>query len=71
MKSPGVSHFEVTYIKENGTGATEAIGKNTFNFTKLIPGKAYHFSVVAVSIAGGVIGRSPLSNRIKFPGLKH
>ena len=71
-KSPGLSRFEVTYIGEDGSGATEAVDsrKTTFNFTELVPGRAYHLSVVAVSVTGEVVGRSPQSNRIKFEGLK-
>lgn len=71
-KSPGLSRFEITYTGEDGLGATEAIDsrKTTFNFTELVPGRAYYFSVVAVSVAGEVVGRSPQSNHIKFEGLK-
>ena len=72
IKSPGVSHFEVTYVREDGDGATVAVdgSKTALNFTELVPGKAYHFSVVAVSIAGDIVGRSQQSNHIKFSGLK-
>ena len=71
-ESPGLSRFEVTYIGEDGVGVTEAVdsSKTTFNFTELVPGREYHFSVVAVSIAGDVVGRSLQSNHIKFQGLK-
>lgn len=72
MSLPGVSRFEITYVNEDGEGAMAAVdgSKTTHNFTELIPGKAYHFSVVAVSVADDVVARSPQSGPIIFSGLK-
>lgn len=70
LGTPTLSHFEVIYIREDGIGSSESVGSsiNTFNFTEVVLGKVYQFSVVAVSVAGGVVGRSPQSDPIQFSG---
>ena len=71
-QSTPLSRFEVKYTVEDkeGGGAVEPVDSSThaFNFTDLIPGKAYQFSVTAVSVAGAVVARSRPSNPIGFPG---
>ena len=67
-----ISRFEVKYTMEDreGGGAVEPVesGKNTLDFTDLLPGKAYLFTVTAVSLVGDVVARSPSSDPIHFPG---
>ena len=66
--SPSLSYYEVSHVSDNGTGATDKTRENRFEFTDLSHGTGYRFSVVAVSIAGDVVGRSPQSNILAFPG---
>lgn len=53
-----LSHYEVTYVDDNGRGITD-LAKTTNALTGgLSYGVTYRFQVVAVSVAGDVIGRS-------------
>ena len=68
LGQPTFSHYEVTHINEEGEGSTAQTKESTFNFSDLVPGKAYQFTVVAISKVGNVVGRSLQSEPLKFPG---
>ena len=60
-----ITHYEVTYTDHNGSGKTIGIEHITVNITGLTPETMYEFVVVAVSSAGGVIGKSQPSNPVQ------
>lgn len=60
-----IIHYEVTYGDHNGSGKTISIEHIAVNITGLTPETTYEFVVVAVSSAGGVIGKSQPSNPIQ------
>ena len=63
-----LSHYEVTYINEGGSGVTDLAKTTSTQIGSLSYGSTYKFQVVAVSGAGGVMGRSPPSEPIYFSG---
>ena len=67
------SRYEVKYTVEDeeGGGSVESVDSSTnaFTFTDLIPGRAYQFSVTAVTVAGDVVARSKPSDPVRFPGI--
>lgn len=71
MNASSLSCFEIMYIQENGTGAVQSVHRSqlAFNFSELLLGKAYEFSVVAVSEAGHIVARSPPSTFVRFSGM--
>ena len=68
LGQPTLSHYEVTYINEEGRGSTARISDTTLTFDGLVPGKAYQFTVVAISKMGSVVARSLQSDPLNFPG---
>lgn len=68
LGQPTLSYYEVTYINKEGRGSTTESHDNAISFSELVPGKAYHFTVVAISKVGNVVGRSLQSDPVKFSG---
>ena len=60
-----ITHYEVTHTDHNGSGKTIGIEHIAVNITGLTPETMYEFVVVAVSSAGGVIGKSQPSNPVQ------
>lgn len=67
--SPPLSRYEITYINDNGTGATVKTNKTSFKFINISLRIGYRFCVVAVSIAGNIVGKSSCSDRLQIPGI--
>ena len=68
LGQPILSHYEVTYIDEEGRGSTARTSDTTLTFDELVPGMVYQFTVVAISKIGNVVARSLQSDPLKFPG---
>ena len=61
-----ITHYEITYADHNGNGKTITENRNlTVHITDLTPESTYEFVVVAVSSAGGVVGKSQPSNPVQ------
>ncbi len=68
-----IEGFELTAFHNNGRDSKIYFipameGLNSYNATGLEPNGSYDFTVVALSRAGSVTGRSMPSNRVQFSG---
>lgn len=66
---PIYSYYEVLLVSDRGDGAINQTLENFINYTSLDLDRSYEFTVVAVSKAGDVVGRSLPSDSILFTGL--
>lgn len=68
---PKFSQYEIISVGSNGNGAVQRLSslENFFNYTIPRIGEFYEFSVVALSVAGGVVGRSVQSDPIQLSGI--
>lgn len=66
---PIYSYYEVLLVSNRGDGAINQTSENFINYTSLDLDRSYEFTVVAVSKAGDVVGRSLPSDSILFTGL--
>ena len=67
--SPIYSYYEVLFVSNRGDGAINQTSETFMNYTVLELDRPYEFTVVAVSKAGDVVGRSLQSDPILFTGL--
>lgn len=65
---PTFLYYEVTSVSSNGNGTIHQTAENVLNYTSLEQSASYQFSVVAVSINGNIVGRSPQSDPVRFSG---
>lgn len=65
---PSLSHYEVTSISSNGEGVVYQTIDNIYKFSNAESGVSYEFSVMAVSVEGGVVGRSSPSESLHLQG---
>ena len=66
--SPIYSYYEAIFVSDSGEGAINHTSENFFNYTSLKLNRSYEFTVMAVSKAGDVVGRSLPSSSIQFIG---
>lgn len=63
------SYYEILLVSDRGDGAINQTSENFLNYTSLDLNRSYEFTVVAVSKAGEVVGRSLPSDSILLTGL--
>ena len=66
---PVYSYYEVLFVSNRGDGGINQTSENFVNYTIIELNGSYAFSVVAVSKAGDVVGRSLRSDSILLTGL--
>ena len=65
---PTYSCYEAIVVDNSGEGAIIQTSENIHNYTTLELNRSYEFTVVALSVAGDVVGRSTLSNSTRLTG---